>query len=96
MGKPITYLGAMCTGHNGFPPRPNIGASSNVFVEGRAVHRQGDPWSIHCRPRHGCHGGSLSGGSSTVFVNHRGAGRLGDSVSCGSKVAQACSTVFAG
>lgn len=86
----------ICTGHAPWPPRASTGGSPNVFVEGLAVHRQGDGWAVHCDPTPICHGGSLASGSSTVFVNGRQVGRIGDPVSCGSSVATGASTVFVG
>jgi len=43
----VVRLGDMSRGHSCFPPRPNIEASSNVFVNGKGVHRVGDAWAIH-------------------------------------------------
>ena len=67
-----------------------------VFVNGIAVHRQGDGWNGHgcavCLP----HGGALSLGSEEVFVNTLGMGRVGDAISCGSTVAAGSGNVFAG
>lgn len=34
--------------HGCYPPRPNAVASSNVIVNGRGWHRQGDGWEVHC------------------------------------------------
>lgn len=92
----VSFLGAGSTGHGGFPPRPNSGASGDVFVNGIAVHRQGDPWPVHCNPTPVCHDGVLSAGSGTVFVNGKGCSRIGDSISCGDAVAEGSSNVFAG
>lgn len=38
----IVRLGDKCSGHDGWPPRPNIEASTNVFVNDLGVHRLGD------------------------------------------------------
>ena len=35
----IVRLGDVCTGHGCWPPRPNVEASPNVFVNSIAVHR---------------------------------------------------------
>ena len=67
-----------------------------MFVNGIAVHRNGDGWSSHCNPDGACHGGALSGGSTTVFANGKRLGRIGDAVSCGSNVAGGSGDVFAG
>lgn len=91
-------LGDIGTGHSCYPPRPNVEASPNVFVNGIAWHRQGDAWGVHCCPGSPppCHAGTLSAGSSTVFVNGKQAARVGDPVSCGSAAAIGSSNVFAG
>ncbi|MBR1658162.1 MAG: PAAR domain-containing protein [Synergistaceae bacterium] len=93
-------LGDLCTGHECFPPRNSTEGSSDVFINGRPAHRQGDSWETHCctHPEvpHGCHAGSLSSGSSTVYVNGKQLGRIGDPVSCGSTVATGSGNVFAG
>lgn len=91
----VTYLNASCTGHFCFPPRPNIQASSDVFVNGIGVHRQGDSWAIHVCGK-SFHGGNLAKGSGTVYINGKQCGRIGDPVSCGSFVAQGSNNVFAG
>lgn len=36
------------TGHGCFPPRPNAGASLDVFVNNKGWHRKGDGWEAHC------------------------------------------------
>ncbi|KEP69630.1 hypothetical protein DL1_03300 [Thioclava dalianensis] len=92
----VTRKGDMGTGHGPWPSRPSTGGSENAFVNGIAVHRQGDAWAVHCNPEHVCHGGVLASGSSTVFVNGKPIGRVGDPVSCGSSVASGSENVFAG
>ena len=97
---PAARLADICTGHECWPPRANIEGSPNVFVNGRAWHRQGDGWAVHCCTHHdcphGCHGSALASGSSTVFVNGKEAGRIGDPVACGGTVATGSGNVFAG
>ena len=90
----VCRLGDFSTGHSGWPPRPNIEASPNVFVNNLGVHRQGDAWDIHCNSS--CHGGVLASGSSTVYVNNKQLGRIGDPVSCGDFVRDGSPNVFAG
>lgn len=92
----VTFLGAKCSGHGGWPARINDAASDNVFVNNKAIHRQDDHWIEHCDPHPICHDSKLSSGSSTVFVNDKQCGRVGDPIGCGSKVAQGSSNVFAG
>lgn len=86
----VTRLGDITTGHDGFPPRPSVSASSTVFVNGLGVVRMGDSYAGHPHP------GSLSSGSSTVFIEGKACGRIGDSVSCGDTVAVGSGNVFCG
>lgn len=92
----VTRKGDTCTGHGPWPSRPSVEGSPNVFVNGLAVHRQGDGWAIHCDPTPLCHPGVLASGSATVFVNGKQIGRVGDPVDCGSSVATGSGNVFAG
>lgn len=91
---PATRMGDMCTGHGCYPSRPSVQGSPTVFVNGVALHRQGDAWASHCCSS--CHGGALARGCPTVFANGVEAGRVGDPVSCGSHVAQGSPNVFIG
>lgn len=86
-------LGDICTGHGCFPPRPNIEASSDVFIDGIGAHRVGDAWASHCCGIP-CHGGTQATGSPTVFVNGQALARIGDSVDCGSSNATGSPSVF--
>lgn len=88
-------LGDVCTGHSCYPPRPNIQASPNVFVNGIPWHRQTDAWAVHCCGPP-CHASVLCAGSPTVFVNSLEAARIGDPVCCGSAAATGSPNVFAG
>lgn len=92
----VARLGDKCTGHGGWPARVNDSASPNVFVNGIAVHRQGDHWVVHCDPNPSCHDSTLASGSGTVFVNGKQCGRIGDPVACGSTIAAGSGNVFAG
>ncbi len=91
----VHRLGDICTGHACFPPRPNVQASPNVFVNGIPVHRLGDAWATHCCGS-SCHASVLAHGSSTVFVNTLECARIGDPVACGSACATGSPNVFAG
>lgn len=93
---PVTRLGDVCTGHGGFPPRPNNSASGNVFANNIPVHRQGDHWITHCNSTPTCHDSNAAHGSSSVFANNRQVMRIGDPIFCGSRVAQGSGNVFAG
>lgn len=92
----VTRKGDTCTGHGAWPPRNSTGGSGNVFVNGIAVHRQGDSWAVHCDPLPSCHDSVLAVGSGSVFANGKALGRVGDPVACGSTVASGSEDVFAG
>ena len=54
--------------------------STNVFVNGTGISRQGDKNHPHeARPLFcGIHQAAITTGSTTVFINSRGCGRIGD------------------
>ena len=83
-------LGDVCTGHGSCRPRPNIGASDNVFINNLGSHRVGDPWIIHCS-----HWSVQGSGSNNVFVNNISMARVGDAIICGSANASGSPNVFA-
>ena len=72
--------------------------SSNVFVNGIAVSRQGDNNTTHLLPGDPCpsHAAPIASGSSTVKVNTKGCGRIGDGITGCTSVAAGSSNVFAG
>ena len=74
--------------------------SSNVFVNGIGVSRQGDSNTTHLLPPNvppcPAHSAPIASGSSTVFVNGKGCGRVGDGISGCTSVAAGSSNVFAG
>ena len=90
----VCRLSDVCTGHGCFPPRPNVSASGDVFVNSRGAHRVADAWAVHCCKS--CHPGNTVTGSSSVFVNGRALARVGDAVNCGSRIASGSPTVYAG
>ena len=91
----VARVGDTCTGHGNFPPRTCDSGSSNVFVNGIAVTRQGDHWVTHSNGD-SSHDGTLAGGSGTVYANGKPVARIGDMISCGSAVAKGSGNVFAG
>jgi|TARA_B110000879_G_C10707210_1_gene331464 uncharacterized Zn-binding protein involved in type VI secretion len=77
--------------------------SSNVFVNGIAVSRQGDNNTGHLKlppvgnpPRCPGHSAAIATGSTTVRINGLGCGRVGDGIAGCTSVAQGSSNVFAG
>lgn len=96
----VLRLGDPCTGHECWPPRPNIEGSPNVYVNGKPAHRQGDAYDVHCCTHpgvpHGCHDSILAQGSSSVYVNGIPLGRVGDAVMCGGFGSGGSPNVFAG
>jgi uncharacterized Zn-binding protein involved in type VI secretion len=97
MGSPIVRLGDTCTGHGCWPPRANVGASGNVFVNGIGAHRVGDPWAAHtCPSIPQTHASVQASGSGTVRVNGAPVARTGDSIACGSSNATGSGNVRAG
>ena len=83
------------SGHGCHPPQKAILASTNVLINSRGAHRQGDLWSLHCCGSN-CHLGTLTIGSTTVLVNGKGLGRVGDPINCGSIVMTGSTNVLAG
>lgn len=92
----IVRLGDLSKGHPPFPPTPNDKASTNVLVNGKGVHREGDTWKKHCTPSNSCHIGKLKKGSSTVFVNGKPVARSGDPIDCGDYADKGSTNVFSG
>ena len=43
----VARLEDSSTSHGCYPGRKNCGASTDVFVNGRGVHRKDDPWLPH-------------------------------------------------
>ena len=74
------------------------GGSTNVFVNGIGVSRQGDNNTSHLKPPVVCvaHAAPITTGSTTVFVNGKGCGRVGDAITGCTSVSEGSSNVFAG
>ena len=72
--------------------------SSDVFVNGIGVSRQGDNNTTHLLPGEPCppHTAAITTGSTTVFVNGKGCGRVGDGITACTSVAAGSKDVFAG
>ena len=91
-----TRIGDNDTGHDACPPTALVGASPDVFVNGKALGRIGDPYAPHGCIVHPAHTAHIASGSSTVFINGIPAGRIGDSIDCGGSVAEGSPNVFIG
>ena len=100
MGKSVCRIGDADIVHCSVPSR--AGGSSNVFVNGRGISRQGDVNTVHLKPPFPppipcpAHAAGIASGSSTVKVNGRGCGRVGDGIAGCTAVASGSSNVFAG
>ena len=98
MGKAVCVIGDKDLVHCSVPSR--LGGSTNVFVNGIGVSRQGDNNTTHLLPPNippcPAHAAGIASGSSTVKVNGKGCGRVGDSISGCTSVAAGSSNVFAG
>tara|TARA_Y100000592_G_C5238747_1_gene207310 strand:+ start:239 stop:526 length:288 start_codon:yes stop_codon:yes gene_type:complete len=72
--------------------------STDVFVNGIGVSRQGDNNTLHLLPGSPCptHDEAITTGSTTVFVNGKGCGRVGDAITACTSVAAGSDDVFAG
>ncbi|HIF9347096.1 TPA: PAAR domain-containing protein [Photobacterium damselae] len=79
-------LGSICSGHDGFPPRPSIDGDSRFTINGIPVMVTGSAFSFHSKPKHPPHGG-VGIGTSKLTINGKPICRVGDSVSCGSTIA---------
>lgn len=94
MGNKVIRKGVDNSNGHGFPPVPCIQGSSNVFVNGTAITRQGDKYTVHCLSS-SCHQGAATG-SSTVFANGKGVNTNGKPITCGDTAGNGSSNVFAG
>mgnify|MGYP003387298334 FL=1 len=74
------------------------GGSSNVFVNGTGISREGDVNTLHKKPPAPCpkHAKGITTGSNTVKINGLGCGRIGDSITGCTSVAEGSDNVFAG
>tara|TARA_B100001093_G_C25905080_1_gene626207 strand:- start:29 stop:319 length:291 start_codon:yes stop_codon:yes gene_type:complete len=74
------------------------GGSTDVFVNGIGISRQGDNNTSHLLPPVPCpsHAAPITTGSTTVFINSKGCGRVGDGITGCTSVAAGSSDTFAG
>ncbi len=98
MGAPlgIVRMGVdVCSGHDGFNPRPAITGSMTVFVDGIPLVRSTDAWGLHTDGMT-VHQGQSAIGSMTVFADGLPVMRAMDTITCGSMCAMSSLTTFAG
>lgn len=88
----VVRIGDKSAGHC-FEPRPNLEGSSNVFINGKAVHRIGDRWAPHTCGN-STHDAVQAQGSPNVFINGKAVARLGDKQTCGDICAEGSPNVF--
>lgn len=91
-----TRVGDLNTGHDSCPSVALASGSADVFINGKAAGRVGDPYNPHGCDVHAPHSGVIASGSGSVFINGIPAGRIGDSVSCGGSVAEGSPDVIVG
>lgn len=91
----IVRVGDIGSNHGPFIPSPAIQGSSDVFANGRGVHRTGDALLAHPAPGVPPHPRSAGQGSSNVFVNGKPVMRNGDPISCGGTYITSSSDVMA-
>jgi uncharacterized Zn-binding protein involved in type VI secretion len=97
MGRAVTRIGDADIPHCSAANRAE--GSPNVFVNGRALSRQGDLNTVHDEPSGSdCspHAAPIETGSTTVFVNGKGCGRIGDLITGCTAVSEGSPNVFAG
>jgi len=98
MGKAVCRIGHADVTHCSGMTRAQ--GSTNVFINGLGVSRQGDNNTPHLLPPNippcGGHSAGIAIGSLTVKANRKGVGRVTDSISGCTSVAQGSSNVFAG
>ena len=93
--KPLTRLGDLSLGHDGWPPRPCVTASTTVYTNNIPNHRQFDLWQQHCNGS-SCHDGYLLLGSPTVYTEGLQQSRRFDPISCGDQAFEGSPNTFVG
>lgn len=88
----IGVKGALCSGHGGFPPRPDIDGDPLVKINGIPVLVDGNAFAEHSDGK-STHGGTAISTRPWLNVNGKGVVCVGDPVSCGSVVATGDSLV---
>lgn len=87
----IAVEGALCSGHDGFFPRPNVEGMPLFTVNGIPVVCDGMVWAFHTKPDNPPHTG-VGLGSKPFTVNGKKVCVEGDNVSCGSVIVTSVGT----
>ncbi|RYM67334.1 alanine racemase [Serratia liquefaciens] len=82
----ISVKGAVCSGHEGFPPRPCVDGDPLVTINGIPVMVDGSAFSEHT-DGNTVHSGTAVSTRPWITVNGKGIVCKDDPVSCGSVVA---------
>ena len=83
----IATLNSVCSGHDGFPPRPAVSGEPKFKVNGIPALVDGSPFASHTKPNSSPHGGVAIGTKSNFKINGKAVVLVGDPISCGSTVA---------
>lgn len=81
----IALEGSLCSGHDGYPPRPAVEGQPLFTVNGVPVHCDGMVWAFHVKPDNPPHTG-VGVGSKNFTINGAKVCVVGDNVSCGSVI----------
>lgn len=87
--------GHSCSSNSSAPPTVPASYSPNVFINGKAVVREGDSIVPHKCGSSDPHGGVYTG-SSSVFVNGKAIQVVGSPISCGDHAAEGSPDVNVG
>lgn len=81
----VAIEGSLCSGHDGYPPRPAVEGQPLFTVNGTPVHCDGMLWAFHVMPYNPPHTG-VGIGSKNFTINGAPVCVVGDNVSCGSVI----------
>jgi uncharacterized Zn-binding protein involved in type VI secretion len=89
MGSGIARVGDTDSGHGTYTPDTVKAGSPDVFINGIAAARSGDPHGQHVNTvkPYDVHAATCGAGSSTVFINGKSAFRIGDPVDAATQAA---------
>ena len=82
----VAIKGSVCSGHGGFPPRPDVDGDALVTINGVPVMVNGSAFAEHT-DGNSVHGGSAVSTRPWMTIYGKGVVCVGDPVSCGSVVA---------